>query len=261
MDNTINLTISSRQPKTIAINEIFGPTIQGEGPQIGQPCVFVRTMFCPVKCPGCDTHYTWDKTEGGRRMTASEMVAAVQNLAGADRLGTGIVISGGEPLLLWNNPVMLEFLGFITYQFRWISIETSGFVGRPIPPDELWRFLNQLTQIQYSPKITPCLKGPWTFEQMTQNTEAIFGAAQRSRFAKIALKFVIRDEADLDAVDHFCNKFYDSIRGVPIYAMPYGIEREEVMAGCEWLVPRLAQRNMILSPRLHALLWGKERKR
>ena len=34
----------------IAISEIFGPTIQGEGALIGVPTVFVRTGGCDFRC-------------------------------------------------------------------------------------------------------------------------------------------------------------------------------------------------------------------
>ena len=38
----------------LPVNEIF-KTIQGEGPDIGKPCIFIRLHACPVQCPGCDT--------------------------------------------------------------------------------------------------------------------------------------------------------------------------------------------------------------
>ena len=43
--------------KRIRISEIFGPTIQGEGPLIGRPTVFVRTGGCDYRCAWCDTLY------------------------------------------------------------------------------------------------------------------------------------------------------------------------------------------------------------
>src|SRR6202046_1496627 len=41
----------------IRISEIFGPTVQGEGPLIGRPTVFVRTAGCDYRCAWCDTLY------------------------------------------------------------------------------------------------------------------------------------------------------------------------------------------------------------
>src|SRR5215831_5300129 len=47
----------STMRESIAISEIFGPTVQGEGPLIGQPTVFVRTGGCDYRCVWCDTLY------------------------------------------------------------------------------------------------------------------------------------------------------------------------------------------------------------
>src|SRR5262249_51216898 len=41
----------------VRVSEIFGPTIQGEGPLIGRPSVFVRTAGCDYRCAWCDTLY------------------------------------------------------------------------------------------------------------------------------------------------------------------------------------------------------------
>ena len=43
--------------KKVRVSEIFGPTVQGEGPLIGKPTVFVRTGGCDYRCNWCDTLY------------------------------------------------------------------------------------------------------------------------------------------------------------------------------------------------------------
>src|SRR3954469_11971282 len=35
-------------------------TLQGEGPTMGLPCVFVRTHICNLQCVWCDAFYTWN---------------------------------------------------------------------------------------------------------------------------------------------------------------------------------------------------------
>ena len=46
--------------RKLRVNEIFGPTFQGEGPHAGQSAVFLRTSGCNLNCSWCDTPYTWD---------------------------------------------------------------------------------------------------------------------------------------------------------------------------------------------------------
>lgn len=46
----------------LVVNEIFGPTIQGEGPSSGRRCGFHRLGGCNLSCRWSDTPYTWDWT-------------------------------------------------------------------------------------------------------------------------------------------------------------------------------------------------------
>jgi 7-cyano-7-deazaguanosine (preQ0) biosynthesis protein QueE len=81
----------------IRISEIFGPTIQGEGPLIGRPTVFVRTSGCDYRCSWCDTLYAVLPEYRGEwtQMTASEILARVNELATNQHVL--ISLSGGNP--------------------------------------------------------------------------------------------------------------------------------------------------------------------
>ena len=41
----------------LEINEIFGPTIQGEGKKIGTPSIFIRFGKCNMSCQGFQVEY------------------------------------------------------------------------------------------------------------------------------------------------------------------------------------------------------------
>ena len=41
--------------KKIEVTEIFGPTLQGEGPMAGHPAMFLRLRRCNLQCVWCDT--------------------------------------------------------------------------------------------------------------------------------------------------------------------------------------------------------------
>ena len=75
--------------KMLDVHSIFY-TIQGEGPFTGCPAVFVRLAGCNLKCPGCDTDYTSNRTP----MTAEQILNKILELASPATL---VVITGGEP--------------------------------------------------------------------------------------------------------------------------------------------------------------------
>src|SRR5260221_7769924 len=85
--------------KRIRISEIFGPTVQGEGPLIGRPTVFVRTGGCDFRCSWCDTLYAVlpEHRSGWTPMSAGDILAKVVTLSGGAPLT--VSLSGGNPAL------------------------------------------------------------------------------------------------------------------------------------------------------------------
>jgi len=111
------------------ITEIF-KSIQGEGSRAGLPCIFVRLTGCNLRCTWCDTAYAF---HGGRKMSISEVLAQVGELAGCDESGAPKVnlveLTGGEPLLQEEIYPLAEALLAANCT---VMIETSGerFIGR-----------------------------------------------------------------------------------------------------------------------------------
>lgn len=234
---------------TIPVNEIFGPTIQGEGPDIGRPVLFLRTHRCPVHCPGCDTHYTWDGTEKGQQMTVAQIQAKLQELK-ADAPGVGLIVSGGEPLLHYRNG---DLRGMIK-RWTWAGLETSGYIGnRQINEPDFEDFLESFTTVCLSPKITPCLHG----EQTDAELESLFPFFKNVLNNRLVQKYVVKDQADIDAILLHLLRVGEPGR---VYLMPYGNERDEILRVVDWLVPVAAKHGFSITPRLHALLWGATRK-
>lgn len=101
------------------INELF-VSIQGEGQTIGTPAYFVRTAGCNLRCPDCDTKYSFD--EKGKEYSLQQLT----DLFHATHLGT-IVMTGGEPLLQWDD---IQKFSLKAYPKRMI-IETNGTICPP----------------------------------------------------------------------------------------------------------------------------------
>src|SRR5215475_9253596 len=91
---------------SIRISEIFGPTIQGEGPLIGRPTVFVRTGGCDYRCAWCDTLYAVlpRYRDEWHPMTSPEIFARIEELSGGRPIL--VTLSGGNPALQPLGPLI-----------------------------------------------------------------------------------------------------------------------------------------------------------
>ena len=91
-------------------------TIQGEGPFVGTPSIFVRLSDCNLRCFWCDTEF-----ETGTEKNADQLAQAIIRLADLNPCRF-IVITGGEPLL---QPLktLIEHPSMAPFSFQ---IETSG---------------------------------------------------------------------------------------------------------------------------------------
>ena len=183
-----------------------------------------------------------------------DVLGQVQTLMGKPR-AMGLVLSGGEPLL-YHADTQLQTL-LCAGVFSWQAIETSGYAGvRGLYSREVQSFLTMFDTLCLSPKITPCLHGRQSDAELEKNIPLFMATADKA--TSLHFKFVVRDEADVDAVLD-CNDRHNFIGKFPTYLMPYGNDRDEILRSIEWLVPVAQQHGFIITPRLQALLWGKTR--
>jgi 7-carboxy-7-deazaguanine synthase len=226
----------------LTVAEVFGPTLQGEGPSVGRRCAFVRLGGCNLDCAWCDTPYTWDwrryrPEEELRRVDAGDVASAVEEM-GVDML----VITGGEPLLQARALMpLLEAAGERGWR---VEVETNGTVAPP-------PFLTGLvTAFNVSPKLAN--SGIAEAERIRPAPLAALRATGRAVF-----KFVVTSPADLDEVAALATAH----RLEPVYVMPEGTSAEIVLARMRELAGPALAHGFHLTPRLHILLWGDRRGR
>lgn len=159
------------------INEIFGPTIQGEGKYTGYPSVFVRLNGCNLRCcfgeeyggkcvSMCDTPYTSHHPEQSRQASAKEVAYKIMELIesiGGHPDNSHIVITGGEPML--QQTELIDLIGALQDLDCWnhITIETNGTIT---PTNALLRVEDLMWSV--SPKLSTscCFEGTDVSEQL-----------------------------------------------------------------------------------------------
>ena len=199
--------------------EIFN-SIQGEGLTMGAPTVFVRAVGCNLRCSWCDTGYSF---EGGTDMTVDDILEEVGDCF-------RVCFTGGEPML---QPDAVELIERLVSKGIQVVLETNGSVDlSEVPRDPL---------VMISMDIK-CPSSGMTDRMMLSNIDILSSKDQ--------LKFVIKDQADLD----FAVGFVRSHR-IPcsvIFGPVGGTGR------LEWLVDRVLREHLDVRvlPQLHKIIWG-----
>jgi len=124
--------------ENLDVQEIF-PTLQGEGPYVGQPSVFIRLGGCNLACNFCDTEF-----DSYKKISLKKILAEVQKLAKNSEekiVRKLIVITGGEP---FRQPIERLCEELVKKDFL-VQIETNGTLFRDLPKE---------VKIICSPKIT-----------------------------------------------------------------------------------------------------------
>lgn len=99
--------------------EIF-PTLQGEGPFVGVPALFIRLGGCNLACSFCDTEF-----ENFRSMPLDDLCEAINSHPSLPL----VVITGGEPL---RQPIGALCHAALSMG-RMVQIETNGTLWRDVP--------------------------------------------------------------------------------------------------------------------------------
>ncbi len=120
----------------LAVQEIFA-TLQGEGPYVGHPAIFIRLGGCNLACNFCDTEFdSYSSMHCDEIITKANQISLGENQQKTHHLA---VITGGEPL---RQPISLLCKLLLNENFS-VQIETNGTIFRP---------LNERVKIICSPK-------------------------------------------------------------------------------------------------------------
>ena len=233
------------------VNEIFGPTIQGEGKSIGARAMFLRLAGCNLRCSWCDTKYAldWERYDPAKEIHELSCIEIVDILKRQGPKTKKLVISGGEPML--QQAELIELLKMLKENGYWVEIETNGTIG---PTDE---FFGLIDQINCSPKT----KNSGQNLVIREKSEALnlLVASTKTNF-----KFVVCGENDLPEIEEFIRKY--GIDKGRAYLMSEGATREEYfnLDGTELSrdtrVMKMAYQNgFMFSSRLQVFYWDGKR--
>lgn len=232
---------------TILVSEIFGPTIQGEGPYTGHPAAFLRTAVCNQACVWCDTPYTWDWTRYDRTveihpMTAFEVASEVENhLPQATPWNRQLlVVSGGEPMLQQDR--LVQALNILSRDVM-VQVETAG----TITPREGFDLRVHLYVV--SPKLAHS-GNPVEKRYKPEALQAL------SHTHRAMWKFVCQQPSDVLEAEVIVRTL--GLEG-PVYVMAEGTTPRRLAEVERTLVEPVLQLGWRLTPRFHVDIWNAAR--
>ena len=167
--------------KKAAVIEIFGPTIQGEGPQAGAKTMFVRFGGCDYRCAKCDSPHAVQPLaikQHAKRMTPEEIYN--QLLPVMEETGTNwVTLSGGNPCM-WD---LTELIFLLHSKLKYVAVETQGTLAP--------KWLNDCDLVVISPK------GPGMGEKFDEKVfEAFLSHIEPPTLT--ALKVVLFSQMDIE---------------------------------------------------------------
>lgn len=225
----------------LRISEVY-PSVQGEGPRVGKPTVFVRFAGCNLRCPGwpCDTPHAIFPEKYRHEWERSGPTTLVDRITsfGIDN----ICFTGGEPML---QP--FEELIVVERELRAAGYHVEMFSNGTIP----YQGFTERIRIIMDWKL------PGSGEDSYSKVR--FENVERMAKAKLpqAIKFTIADMSDLgEAIDLWKN-----------YVVPH--KNLEVFAGVVWgkmensdLVDHILRHRLPwrLNVQVHNYVWDREKR-
>lgn len=239
---------SIKTDETLVVSEVFGPTIQGEGPHIGERSAFVRLGGCNLHCSWCDTPYTWDASRFDlhaemNRQPVGKIVDRVIE-TGARR----VVITGGEPLLHQQQPGWMTMLKGLFAKGIKIDIETNG----TIMPNT--GTVHLVDHISVSPKLA---QGDPIEDRLKD--EVLWGFAALARAGLASIKIVCRNTDDVRDARRLIDSY--NFPHDRAWVMPEGMTTDQVVATTKKIADAVVDHDLNLTTRLHVLAWETERGR
>ncbi|WP_170254480.1 7-carboxy-7-deazaguanine synthase QueE [Phaeodactylibacter luteus] len=246
---TIKLAQPDQEP------EIFY-SIQGEGKNLGQPSIFVRTSLCNLHCSWCDTDYTWnwkgtrfrhdrDAEPGYEKFDKARHIAEMPLEKVAEAIAAfpckNVVLTGGEPML--QQPQLTALMQMLGPDY-WFEVETNGTL-LPEPG-----FDERINQYNVSPKLANSNNSQKLRER--PKVYRFFAQSPKAHF-----KFVLSDVQELEEVLALVRKY-----GLPpqsVYLMPEGTTAGRLAEKQAWLIEACKAHGFHFTSRLHILVYGNKR--
>jgi len=239
-------------------------SIQGEGKYAGYPSFFLRTGGCNLNCPGfntkysvdgkekrgCDTYFAVDRDfarDWKLIKSATNLIKELEDEFKKIGYNPHIVITGGEPLLYYNDKVFYEVIEYFIKKGFLITFETNAtieidFKNFPIYKECIFALSIKLSNSKEA-------------KEKRVNIDAIDNIVKNAKeyFFKFTLSKELIKTSAKEEILEITKNYPNSL----IYCMPVGECRKTIWGNDEAVFDFCKENNYIYSDRLHIRVFDK----
>ncbi|RVZ34364.1 7-carboxy-7-deazaguanine synthase QueE [Helicobacter pylori] len=239
-------------------------SLQGEGQRIGKPSLFLRLGGCNLSCKGfncktpfndeiltgCDSLYavhpkfkeTWDYYNEPK-----PLIERLINLAPSYK-DFDFILTGGEPSLYFNNPILISVLEHFYRQKIPLCVESNGSI--------FFEFSPILKELHFT------LSVKLSFSLEKENKRIHLKALQNilNNAKSVHFKFVLDSQNAAQSIIEIQSLLKQlSLKNNEIFLMPLGTNNNELDKNLKTLAPLAIKHGFRLSDRLHIRLWDNQK--
>ncbi len=230
-------------------------SFQGEGKFAGTPSIFIRLGGCNLGCRGfgvkyegaigCDSVRAVDEERFGDRWERVEsLIPTIENYLDGLEFQPHIVITGGEPLTHYQDPILIDALEhYINRGFK-ITIETNATIEIDFERFPIYK------EVVFSMSVKLKNSGePYSKRVNPKAIKAIEFSTKESFF-----KFVVSKRSDEDEIREIAS----IAPKLPVYCMPMGATNDELREHDRLTALICIKNGYRFCDRLHIRLWDNE---
>jgi 6-pyruvoyltetrahydropterin 2'-reductase len=243
-------------------------SVQGEGKYVGTPSVFLRFGGCNLTCKGfgcefispyddskligCDSLFAVNEKhfkKDWQKLSGEELFEKVLLYVKDLPYKPHVVITGGEPLINYKNPIFYGFLELVlNYGFN-VFFETNATINIDFNTFTLYKKASFCMSVKLSNSGEKYAK-----RVKRKAIEAICKNAKEAFFKFVLDERMIKEGYAQKEIEDITKNF-----AAPIFCMPLGKNKNELEKNSESVISFCIKNGYNYSDRTHIRLWNDKR--
>jgi 7-carboxy-7-deazaguanine synthase len=239
---------------TLPVSEMFY-SIQGEGRYAGHPSLFIRLAGCNMSCKGfaCDTQRAVDvkqyKSSWKNYDDVAPLIRDIENLleTNAPCCLSHVVITGGEPVLHFENEIFQDLVRVLQKKEFKITVETNATVDIDFEKNSKYQ------DFVFAMGVKLSNSGERYINRIKPDIINSYIKNSKESFLKLVIDPIFIANGALEEINDISSILEQK---TDIYCMPLGSTKEELQSNSYDVFEFCKDNGFIYSDRLHIRIYG-----